>query len=192
VSLSGNRAVAPYRWRVTATTDTTSLAQVSPTAPATAAVVRPVPSPRTPDPTESSTAGALARLASLRTRRLTAPGSVVLALLLLTPGVLTDLAQDGTFGVPSAASFVAASVAAALVVRVRSLATAAVLPPLLFVTAVAVLAQLSGNNEGSRELVLDVGTTLAISAPLLFAGTAAAVAVVLGRLVLRLARRSVR
>jgi hypothetical protein len=54
---------------------------------------------------------------------------------------------------------------------------------------VAFLAWASGNNRGRRELVLDVGTTMAVSAPVLFLGTALALAVVLGRLVARLVRR---
>lgn len=130
----------------------------------------------------------LAGLRAVSTRRLTAPGGILIAVLVLAPGVLLDLALDGTFGLASSLTFVAAGVVAALVVRIPALATAAVLPPLLFVTAVSVLALLSGDNEGSRELVLDVGTTLAISAPVLFGGTLATLAVVLARLLARLTR----
>jgi hypothetical protein len=133
--------------------------------------------------------GLPARLRALPTQGLTGPGATVLAVLVVIPGVLLDLARDGSFGLASSVLFVLAALAAALTVRVRALATAAVLPPLLFAGAVTALAYLSGNNEGTRELVLDVGTTLAVSAPLLFGGTAAALAVVLGRVVVHLTRR---
>lgn len=128
-------------------------------------------------------------MSPLLSRGLTAPGGVLVAVLVLMPGVLLDLEPSGTFGTASTVSFLVAAVTAALVVRRRALGTAAVLPPLLFVGAVTTLAQLSGKNESSRELVLDVGTTLAVDAPVLFVGTTAAVAVVLGRLVVGLVRR---
>jgi hypothetical protein len=131
----------------------------------------------------------IARLRALRGQGLTGPGGVLLAVLLLAPGVLVDRWLDGSFGLPSAVAFVLASLAAASAVRTRAMATAAVLPPLLFVGALAFLAWSSGNNGGRRELALDVGTTLAVSAPVLFLGTAAALAVVLGRLVAHLFRR---
>jgi hypothetical protein len=125
----------------------------------------------------------------LRGQGLTAPGGVVLAVLLLAPGVLADRLLDGSFGLAAAVAFVTAVTTTAAAVRIRALGTAAVLPPLLFVGAVGVLAWSSGNNRGRRELVLDVGTTLALSAPVLFLGTALALAVVLGRLVVHLVRR---
>lgn len=132
---------------------------------------------------------ALERARGLRGQGLTGPGGTVLALLVLSPGVALDLAAGGTFGTASSVTFVLAGLTAAAAVRVRALGTAVVLPPLLFVTAVTALARLSGNNEGSREMVLDVGTTMAISAPVLFLGTAASLVLVLGRLVVRFARR---
>ena len=55
--------------------------------------------------------------------------------------------------------------------------------------AATTIAWRSGLNQGTRQIGLDVGTTMAVNAPLLFAGTAVAVAVVAGRLVVRLARR---
>jgi hypothetical protein len=202
---------------VTATTETGDLPVVStaPSAPAaaevapgvTATVPRPA-SPPEPDPAPLPVTAApaaqpaadgpalvdpgprpIARLLAWRGRGLTAPGGIALAALLLAPGVLVDWSTDGSFGLASAVAFVVASLAAASAVRVRALATAAALPPLLFATAVAFLAWASGNNRGRRELVLDVGTTMAVSAPVLFLGTALALAVVLGRLVARLVRR---
>ena len=117
------------------------------------------------------------------------PAVVALAALVLLPGVVLDLAGDGTFGLPSAVFFVVAAAAVPLLLRTRSLAVGAVLPPLLFVAAATVIAWRSGLNQGTRQIGLDVGTTMAVNAPLLFAGTAVALAVVAGRLVVRLARR---
>lgn len=125
---------------------------------------------------------------ALVSQSLTGAGGTLLALLLMSPGVLVDLTTDATVGLPSTLSFLVAVVAAALAVRRKALGTAAVLPPLLYAGAVTTLAWLSGNNEGSRELVLDAGTTLALAAPVLFAGTALALLVVLGRLVWSLVR----
>jgi hypothetical protein len=131
----------------------------------------------------------IARLLALRGQGLTAPGGIALAMLVLAPGVLVDHWLGGSFGLSSATAFVLASGAAAAAVRIRALGTAAVLPPLLFAGAVTALAWSSGNNQGRRELLLDVGTTMAVSAPTLFLGTSIALTVVLGRLVVHLLRR---
>jgi hypothetical protein len=119
------------------------------------------------------------------------PTPIVLgvAALVLLPGVVLDLARDGTFGLPSTVVFVLAASSAPLLLRTRSLAVGAVLPPLLFATAAGVIAWRSGLNQGTRQIGLDVGTTMAIHAPLLFAGTALALVLVAGRLVVRLVRR---
>jgi hypothetical protein len=117
------------------------------------------------------------------------PAVVAVAALVLLPGVVLDLARDGTFGLPSAVTFVIAAAAVPLLLRTRSLAVGAVLPPLVFAAAATVIAWRSGLNQGTRQIGLDVGTTMAVNAPLLFAGTAVALAVVAGRLVVRLARR---
>lgn len=100
-----------------------------------------------------------------------------------------DLARRGTFATPSAVAFVLAVVVAALAVRRRALGTVLVLPPLLFLAAVATLARFSGNNRGLREMVLDVGTTLAISAPVLFGATLLVLVVALARLLAERVRR---
>lgn len=197
---------------MTATTDTGELPTVS-SAPsahfATVAgpgVAATVPGPATAHESESELATAsspgtgagglvdpgprpLARLRALRGQGLTGPGGALLAVLLLAPGVLMDRWLDGSFGLPSMVAFVLASLAVAAAVRISALGTAAVLPPLLFAGAVTVLAWSSGNNRGTRELAFDVGTTMAVSAPVLFLGAAAALAVVLGRLVAHLLRR---
>jgi hypothetical protein len=119
----------------------------------------------------------------------TGPAVVALAALLVAGGVALDLRRDATLGLGTGVAFVLAATAAPAVVRFRSLATAAVLPPLLFVGAVLALARLGGQDRGLREIGLDVGTTLALSAPLLFAGTALGLVVVLARIVRRVAAR---
>lgn len=143
--------------------------------------------------TGASRPGALARAAwralDLRGQGLTGPGGVVLAVLVLAPGVALDWVLSGSFGAASTVAFFLAAVTAAAAVRVRAMAVAAVQPPLLFAGAVTFLAWAGGANSGMRQMVLDVGTTLAVSAPALFLGTAAALAVVIGRLVARLLRR---
>ena len=82
-----------------------------------------------------------------------------------------------------------AALVAAIALPLRSLATAVVLPPLLVAAAALTLAVLGGQNEGSRELVLDVGTTLALSAPLVFGATAAGLLVSGARIGRHLSRR---
>jgi hypothetical protein len=119
----------------------------------------------------------------------TGPAVVALAAVLVTGGALLDLRRDATLGLATGLAYLLAAVVAPAVVRFRSLATAAVLPPLLFVGAAALIARAGGQNRGSREVALDVATTLALSAPLLFAGAVAAVIVVLVRVGRRIAAR---
>ena len=151
----------------------------------------PAAGPGSPAPEKVSTAPVPTRkrVRSLWQGGLPTPAVVAVAALVLLPGVVLDLARDGTFGLPSAVSFVAAAAAVPLLLRTRSLAVGAVLPPLLFAAAATVIAWRSGLNQGTRQIGLDVGTTMAVNAPLLFAGTAVALVVVAGRLVVRLARR---
>ncbi|MDQ1666878.1 MAG: hypothetical protein QOH75_2909, partial [Actinomycetota bacterium] len=77
----------------------------------------------------------------------------------------------------------------AMAMRIRALATAVVLPPLLFAGAALMETKQSGVTSGNRQAALDVATSLALSAPALFLGTALALAVVLARLVARAVRR---
>ena len=128
----------------------------------------------------------LLRLHGLRREPVSGPGVVVLAGIVAALGVSLDLVLGGRFGVGSQLTFLLASVGATLVVRRRALATAAVLPPLLFVGSATSLAWLSGRATDTRELGLDVGTTLATSAPLLFATTLLALGIVAARLTARL------
>jgi hypothetical protein len=178
------------------TTEATGLAPTAPPAPgepdvgtaartsttaapaSLAPVVVTAPPPRRP--------GLLARA---RADGVTGPAVVALAGVLVGCGVVLDLRRDGDLGLGTGIAFVLASMAAPAVVRFRSLATAAVLPPLLFVAAIASLARLGGQDKGLREMGLDVGTTIALSAPLLFAGTALGLVVVVVRIVHRVSTR---
>lgn len=128
-------------------------------------------------------------MARARVQGLTGPAAVSLATLITAVGVAFDVPGDPSLGAGTGVAVVLAALAATVVVRLRSLATAAVLPPLLVAGAALALALLGGQNTGQRELVLDVGTTLALSAPLVFAATAAGLAVVLVRVVRHLSQR---
>lgn len=119
---------------------------------------------------------------------LTSLGGVVLAIVVVGLGVGLDLAVGDSLGLAFDATFLLAAALVAIALRVRALATAVVLPPLLFVGAQVLSSKAGGHTAGARETALDVGTSLALSAPLLFAGTALAVAVVLARVVVRLIR----
>ena len=120
---------------------------------------------------------------------LTSPGAVLLATGLLGIGAMADLAFGDAVGVGFAAMFVIACAAMALTLRLRALATAVIAPPLLFAMGTAVTARISGDVEGTRAVALDTATTLALSAPVLFGGTALAAVVAVVRLVLAALRR---
>jgi hypothetical protein len=124
-----------------------------------------------------------------RTDGVTGPAVVALSVVLVACGVALDLRRDATLGLGTGVAFVLAALAGPAVVRFRSLMTALVLQPLLFCGAAAALARLGGQNRGNREVLLDVGTTLALLAPLLFAGMSAALVVALVRVGRHLAAR---
>ncbi len=128
-------------------------------------------------------------LSRARTDGVTGPAVVALSAVLVACGVALDLRRDATLGLGTGVAFAIAALAGPAVVRFRSLVTALVLQPLLFCGAAAAQARLGGQNRGSREVALDVGTTLALSAPLLFAGMAAALVVALVRVGRHLAAR---
>ena len=128
-------------------------------------------------------------LSRARTDGVTGPAVVALSVVLVACGVALDLRRDATLGLGTGVAFVLAALAGPAVVRFRSLATALVLQPLLFCGATAAIARLGGQNRGSREVALDVGTTLALSAPLLFAGVSAALMVAVVRVGRHLAAR---
>jgi hypothetical protein len=148
--------------------------------------------PSTTQPRDVSAETRLSRSARLRAlwlQGLPTGLTVLLVAALMTPGVMLDLARDGSFGLPSTVLFLLAAVGTPLLLRPRSLASAVVLPPLVFAGTVAAIAWRSGLNEGARQIGLDVGTTMALNAPLVFGGTAAALVVVAVRLTVRLVRR---
>ena len=147
-----------------------------------------VPAPRT-EPVPMSRPSRVERLRATWVQGLPTSLVVLLVAVLLAPGVLLDVARDGSFGLPSTVLFLLAAVGTPLVLRPRSLASGVVLPPLAFAAIAAGIAWRSGLNHGSRQIGLDAGTTMALHAPLMFAGTAAALLVVLTRVTVRLVRR---
>lgn len=118
---------------------------------------------------------------------LTSLGATVLGVLVVGLGTVGDLALGPHLGLGFAIVFVVACVLVALTVRVRALGTAVVLPPILFAAAQVLASR--GQTAGTRELALDVATSLALAAPVLFLGTAAAASIALVRVVVHLVRR---
>jgi hypothetical protein len=121
---------------------------------------------------------------------LTTPGAVLLGGFLMGVGAMADLAFGDSLGVGFAAMFVIASGVMALTLRVRSLASAVIAPPLMFAFVTMLVGKLSGEVHGSRALALDTATSLALSAPVLFGGTALAAAIAVVRLGTAVARRA--
>jgi hypothetical protein len=121
---------------------------------------------------------------------LTGVGVVAAAVLLGAVALVPDLLiGDWAVGVCFSVAYLAVCVVAPLVARLRALSTVAVLPPLMWVAAVVVAARTSGTVHGSRELVLETGTQLALSAPVLFLGTALTLLLVTARALHHLATR---
>ncbi len=111
---------------------------------------------------------------------LTSAGVVVIVLAGSLVGLLIDrftLDSGLIFGV----AFVAASVYAALQVRPSHLLTAVIVPPLVFFVLALGEAIVDSATRAVSDLTLDVVSTLAISAPALWAGTLAAGVIVLVR-----------
>ena len=128
-------------------------------------------------------------IARARREGVTGPAVVAAAALLVALGAAVDLQRDRTLGAGTTVALLLAALAAPAVVRFRSLPTALVLPPLLVAAAATGIAELGGQDRGRRELVLDVGTTLALHAPTVFAAAALSVLVLLVRVGVRVARR---
>ena len=120
---------------------------------------------------------------------LTTPGAVLVGALLMGVGAMADLTFGGSLGVGFETMFVIGSMAMAMTLRVRSLASAVIAPPLLFALAAMLAAKLSGDVQGSRALAFDTATSLALSAPVVFGGTALAATVVVVRIAVELVRR---
>jgi uncharacterized protein DUF6542 len=76
-----------------------------------------------------------------------------------------------------------------LLIRRPLSVTPVALPPLAWAGAATFAAVASGQNSGRREVALDVGTMLTITAPVLFGGTMLALLIVLVRLAVRVTRR---
>jgi len=121
---------------------------------------------------------------------LTTPGAVLVGTVLMTIGAIADLAFGGSLGAGFATMFVVASAVMAMTLRIRSLASAVIAPPLMFAVATMLVGKLSGEVHGSRALALDTATSLALSAPVLFGGTAVAAAIAVVRLATAAARRA--
>jgi hypothetical protein len=120
---------------------------------------------------------------------LTGLGGVVLGCLVVGLGAAGDLALGHGLGVGFSTTFLLGCVLVACTLRTRALAIAIVTPPLLFASGYAWETRASGQTAGRREMALDVATSLALHAPVLFVGTAVAVAVVSVRVAVHLVRR---
>lgn len=120
---------------------------------------------------------------------LTGLGGVILGCLVVGLGAEGDLAFGHGLGTGFTATFLLGCVLVACALRTRALAVAVVLPPLLFAGGYAFQTKSGGQTTGRREMALDVATSLALHAPVLFIGTALTVAVVLVRVAVHLVRR---
>ncbi|MDQ1626520.1 MAG: hypothetical protein QOI54_264 [Actinomycetota bacterium] len=163
-----------------------------PAPPSTVPATPPSPSRSAGDLSSADTGPLSLRLrAALPSARpgLTAPGGALLGVLVLGAAAALDLALGDTLGLGFRVTFILCCVLLAGALRVRSLLAAVVLPPLLYAGAAAVQTWSGGQAAGRREMALDVATTLALSAPTLFVGTALAAAVALTRVVVHLVRR---
>lgn len=116
-------------------------------------------------------------------------GGVVLGCLVAGLGAAGDLGRGKGLGLGFTATFLVGCVLVPVALRTRALAVATVLPPLLFAGGYALETKTGGQTAGRREMALDVATSLALHAPVLFIGTALAVAVVLVRVAVHLIRR---
>lgn len=119
---------------------------------------------------------------------LTGLGGVVLGCLVVGLGAGGDLALGHGLGVGFSATYLLGCVLVACALRTRALTLAVVLPPLLFAGGYALETMTGGQTAGRREMALDVATSLALHAPVLFVGTALAVAIVVFRVVVHLVR----
>jgi Domain of unknown function (DUF6542) len=120
---------------------------------------------------------------------LTGLGGAVLGCLVVGLGAAGDLALGHGLGAGFSATFLFGCVLVACALRTRALALAIVLPPLLFAGGYALETKTSGQTTGTREMALDVATSLALHAPLLFIGTAIAVAIAVVRVAAHIVRR---
>jgi hypothetical protein len=120
---------------------------------------------------------------------LTVAGGTLLGAGLVGLGAALDIALGHGLGLGFKVTFVVTCVVIAFAVRIRALGAAVVLPPLLYAAASVLQTVSSGQITGRRAAALDVATTLALTAPLLFLGTAVAAAIALSRGLAHLVRR---
>lgn len=118
-------------------------------------------------------------------RGLTAAGGAVLLILASALGALIDLVSGHGLRVAFAVLFVGGSFLVAARVHREDLLAAIVMPPLVyaFMTIVTAYAQPPGGGieHGLRQRVIDIGTTLVLTTPVLLVGTALAVFVAVRR-----------
>jgi hypothetical protein len=120
---------------------------------------------------------------------LTAAGVLAGAFVLVAAGTGVDMMTGRGPGLGLALTFLAACAAMAIRLPVRVVGAAVVAAPLLFASATAAIAVVSGDSRGLRHLGLDVATSLALAAPVLFGGTGIALAIALGRMTRAVLRR---
>ena len=120
---------------------------------------------------------------------LTVAGGAVLGAAMVGFGAVLDIALGEGLGLGFRVTFVVTCVVVAFALRVRALAAAVVLPPLLYAGAAVLQTVTAGQTTGRRAAALDVATTLALSAPPLFLGTILAAAIVVARGLAHLIRR---
>jgi hypothetical protein len=114
---------------------------------------------------------------------LTSPGVVVVVLAASVVGAVIDTTVGNDLGPFFAALFVASSLYAALQVRRRDFLTAVIVPPLVFLAILGgheILAP-TGTSRAAIDLAGDLLSALALNAPTLWVGTAAAAVVVFVR-----------
>lgn len=137
-------------------------------------------------PGDSSTGDALIFPA----RAISTPAVLLVAGLLVGLGSAFDVLVGRGPGFGLTTGFLLACPAMALLLRLRALGTALISPPLLFGGAATMISLAGGSLHGLRRLGLDVATSLALAAPVLFTGTLACVVIVLARVLRHVARRA--
>jgi hypothetical protein len=114
---------------------------------------------------------------------------LTVAVVVVSAGAGVDMMIGNGVGPGLTISFLLACAGMALRLPLRLVAAAVIAAPLLFAAATTAIAQVAGDAQGLRQLGLDVATSLALSAPGLFAGTGLAVAIAVCRVTLHLFRR---
>lgn len=123
-------------------------------------------------------------------RGLTATGVLFIGAIVVAAGSAIDMMIGRGPGLGLTLSFLLAGAAMALCLPLRLLAAGIIAAPLLFAAATTAIAYVAGDAQGARQLALEVATSLALTAPVLFGGTGLTVAIALGRLIKRVGRRS--